>query len=65
MAYKRLQRITAYPEPPTNTWVYVCDAEADIASLPLECVVAVVAEPDVGKSAVRIRNASGVFKELE
>lgn len=64
MAVKKFMRITGYAEPPTNTWAYLCDAEADVATLPSECVVAIVAEPGDGKSAVRIRNTSGVFKEL-
>jgi len=64
MAYKRLSRIATYPEVPGNTWVYVCDTDADIASLPDECVTVTVAEPDEGKTSVRIRNASGDFKEL-
>lgn len=64
MPIKKLSRITGYAEPPTNTWTYICDTDDDIATLPPECTIAIIAEPADGKSAVRIRNASGTFKEL-
>ena len=46
---------------------FICDAESDVASLPTDCKpgsMAIVAEPDEGKSKLRILNNSGTWKEL-
>lgn len=65
MAYKRLELITGAGELPGDVWLYLCDAEADVAAtLPDEAVMLLVATPDAGKSCARVRKTDGSWAEV-
>lgn len=61
MAFQRLDAVPA----DSNKWAYVCDTEADLATLPSDALVAVVLVPDEGKSQKRIKNTQGQWKEVK
>lgn len=65
MAYWRMARMTGDGEQPAGTWLYACDTESDVTTdIPDECVALLVLEPEEDKSAARVRNSIGEWKEV-
>lgn len=65
MAFRRFEKLTGNSEAPNATWSYIFDAEADLASAPDDCVMAIVLAPADGSKQMRIKNTSGAFVGLD
>ena len=65
MAFRRFEKLTGNSEEPNATWSYVFDTEADLASAPDDCSMAIVLAPAQGSKQMRIKNTTGAFVGLE